>query len=94
MSSLPKFIRLAPKLFYLVAGVSLFFGILLPLVELRRWGYSTDLPVQDGFTKAIVFKHIVRQIADSTYLFANALFLDVLIRIWDKIGTSKAGEPA
>ena len=92
MTQLPKYLRLAPKAFYLIGGISLFFGILLPILELRRWGFSTDLPGTGGFARSIVFKHIVRQIADSTYLFANGLILDVLIRIWDKIGQSKTGK--
>lgn len=94
MTRLPKIIRLAPKFFYAVGFISLAAGIALPLLELQRWGYSTDLPTQDGFAKSIVMKHVIRQVVDASYIFVNGLVLEVLIAIWDKIGSSPQAEAA
>ena len=91
MTALPKFLRLAPMVFYVLGVVSLVVGIVLPLLELRHWGYSTDLPSGETYARGIVVKFVVRQIMDSSYLFANGLVLDVLIRIWEKVGQPKSG---
>ncbi len=91
MTELPKFVRFAPMFFYILGGISLFVGIVLPLLEFRHWGYSTDLPSGDTYARGVVLKFVLRQVADSSYLFANGLLLDVLIRIWNKIGQAKSG---
>ena len=88
--SLHKLVRLAPTFFYVIGGASLFFGILLPLVELNRYGFSTDLPAQEGLVRSIVFKHIVKQVVDASYILANGVIIHVLIAIWDQIGLRKA----
>ena len=89
--TLPKFIRRAPLAFYVIGGVSLFVGIVLPLLELRNFGFSTDLPDNATIERGVVLKFVIRQIVSSSYLFANGLVLDVLIRIWDKLDVSMAG---
>ncbi len=88
---LHKLVRLAPTIFYVIGGASLFFGILLPLIELERYGFSTDLPSQEGLVRSIIFKHIADQVVEASYIFANGLIIHLLIAIWDKIGLNRVG---
>ena len=91
MTGLPKYLRLAPMAFYILALVSFIVSGILPLLEFRFGGYSTDLPSGETYARGIVLKFVVRQIGDASYLVANGLVLDVLIRIWARLGNSKGG---
>ena len=90
MTAVPNYLRRAPTAFYVLAVISFIVGTVLPLLEFRYGGYSTDFPSGETYGRGILLKFVVRQVADASYLVANGLVIDVLIRIWTGVGNSKS----
>ena len=91
---LPKFLRFAPKLFYIAAVIALFFSVALPLYEYSLLGYSSQFPQDKIQLKVTLARYILRESMDALYLLANGLLLQVLIAIWDRLKPASGDEVA
>jgi hypothetical protein len=83
MNGLPRLILMAPRIFY---GLALFyaaFEILLPLIELSRVGYSTELGGSEGAIRKLLMARLVaRALYDALFLVGMGVSAQLLIAIW------------
>ena len=98
MSGLPKLILMAPRIFYGLALFYALFEILLPLIELNRIGYSTELGGNEGAIRKLMMARLVARAAyDALFIVGMGVSAQLLIAIWrnthpDRPRSGEAGE--